>query len=176
MKKFILMAVMALSSLAASAQLYVGGSVDLSLRDTKVGKADSYSTTFFGVAPEIGYNINKEFAVGLGIGYNTTKVGNADAVGDFFVSPYLRYTFFHGRPCNVFADAFFRYDSYDPGSNGWELGIRPGLAFNLGANWTMTATTTLFSYGQAGEDPNKVKTTTFKFTPSNVALGFYYNF
>lgn len=179
MKKIIMMAVMAVAAISASAQVYVGGNVNFGVSDVKVGDAESTSTTAFSINPEIGYNFNETWAAGVAVGFGTTKAGDAKAVNTVGVSPYVRCKFVQGAPVGVFADAFFAYEnkSCDGNStNGWAVGLRPGLSVKVSDKVSLTATTTLFQYGQAGKDPLKVKTTTFQFAPSNVALGVYYNF
>ena len=55
MKKIVLMAAFMVASIAASAQVYVGGS--LGLESLKANK-DAKTTTSFSIQPEIGYNLD----------------------------------------------------------------------------------------------------------------------
>jgi len=174
-----MMAVMAVAAISANAQVYVGGNVNFSIADVKVGDADSKSTTSFSINPEIGYNINETWAAGVAVGFGTNKSGDAKAVNTVSVSPYVRYKFAQSGPVGVFTDAFFAYEnsSCDGNStNGWAAGLRPGLSVKVSDKVSLTATTALFQYSQSGKDPFKVKTTAFQIAPQNVALGVYYNF
>ena len=56
------MALVAVMSLTASAQVYVGGSVGL-WRDYNANE------TSFNLIPEVGYNLSDKWAIGLQIGY-----------------------------------------------------------------------------------------------------------
>ncbi|MBQ1393585.1 MAG: outer membrane beta-barrel protein, partial [Lachnospiraceae bacterium] len=96
MKKVMMTLVAAMITVAASAQVYVGGS--LGIGSVKLGGNDA--KTSFKIVPEIGYNINDEWAVGLAIGYQQgeCKLGKADYLQEtemklFGVNPYVRNTF-----------------------------------------------------------------------------------
>ena len=65
MKKVMMTLVAAMITVAASAQVYVGGS--LGIGSVKLGANDA--KTSFKIVPEIGYNIKDACAVGWAVGY-----------------------------------------------------------------------------------------------------------
>lgn len=72
MKKTIIAAVLALTSMAASAQVYVGGQIGFtsSSVDLDIEGSSSISGTSFKILPEVGYKINDQWAVGMQVGYS----------------------------------------------------------------------------------------------------------
>ena len=52
-------------AVAANAQVYVGGNVGIA--SSKIGNGDNVTT--YKVLPEVGYNINKDWAVGTTLGW-----------------------------------------------------------------------------------------------------------
>lgn len=176
MKKIILMAVMAVATLTASAQVYVAGSFDLGVSSVKVGDGDSESTTTFALSPEIGYSFNNMWAVGAELGFGTSKTDDVKAITNWKVSPYVRCTFGElASGVNVFAEAYYTHKWFSQGDadwNGWAVGVRPGVSVSLGSNWSMVGKMVLFQYSKYDE----VKTTAFQIAPSEVSLGVCYNF
>lgn len=91
MKKILMSLAVAFVSLAANAQVYVGGNVGIA--SSKKGNADAVTT--YKVLPEIGYNINENWAIGTTVGFGK---GNPVSIEDessnyVTVEPYARYTF-----------------------------------------------------------------------------------
>ena len=70
MKKFIATFVIALATISASAQTYLGGGIGFSSTDME-GK--DKSLTQFAITPEIGYNLDEKWALGLGVSYSYAK-------------------------------------------------------------------------------------------------------
>jgi hypothetical protein len=62
MKKFILVLAAAVIAVSASAQVYVGGSAS-------VGRNTDANITNFSIYPEIGYNLNNQWAIAASVGY-----------------------------------------------------------------------------------------------------------
>ena len=78
MKKIFAVALVAMMTMTVNAQVYVGGGVGL-----QSSSYDGNSETFFKLMPEIGYNLNEDWAVGITVGYGesktTIKEGNVKA-------------------------------------------------------------------------------------------------
>lgn len=176
MKKIILMAVMAVATLTASAQVYVAGAFDLGVNSVKLGDADAVSTTNFSLSPEVGYNFNEMWAVGAELGFGVSKTDDVDAITSWRVSPYVRCTFGElGSGVKMFAEAYYAHKWYSQDSadwNGWGVGVRPGVSVALGSKWSLVGKMVLFQYSKFDE----TKTTTFQIAPSEVSLGVSYNF
>ena len=55
---------------------------------------------------------------------------------------------------------------------GWSVGVRPGLSVDLNRNWNFVA-----SFGELGyRKRNDVEQYGYRFSTTDVNLGFYYNF
>lgn len=154
MKKILMVAVMAVAAVSANAQWYVGGQLGL---DFNKANKDADSQMTFSIAPEVGYNINENWAVGAQVGFsmaNKLKEGGNiiydpygiitgytgyteatyDATGtSFFIAPYARYTFAKSGNVSFFVDggigfATANYDIDDP----YEKYNESGTIFHIG--------------------------------------------
>lgn len=85
MKKFCFLWLLAVITLTASAQVYVGGEVGL-------WRNWDANHTSFSILPEVGYNLSDNWAIGTSIGYayNYLEGNKTNAVE---VAPYARYTY-----------------------------------------------------------------------------------
>lgn len=87
MKKLLFTLVVAfMAIISADAQVYVGGSFNL----THDKNAD---VTNFSIAPEVGYNLNKNWAIAAEIGYTHFK-SDGNKANAFNFAPYARFSFF----------------------------------------------------------------------------------
>ncbi len=194
MKKLFLSLIVAVCSLAASAQVYVGGQVGL-WRNTD----DNH--TSFNLAPELGYKLSDQWDLGLSIGfahnyYDGTKVNG------FQVDPYVRYTVAKAGPVSFFLDGGFgfatakakRGDVESDSFNQWQIGIKPGVKVSLSKKVDFIASMGFLGY----RDNDDVKVTGignldnfvedaipsvygekgfgFDFKTSNLKFGLIYNF
>ena len=84
MKKLVFTLVAAfMAIISADAQVYVGGSFNLTHdKNTDI--------TNFTIAPEVGYNLNKNWAIAAEIGYTHVKKDEAKA-NAFSFAPYARF-------------------------------------------------------------------------------------
>lgn len=80
MKKIMLSLAMALVSVCASAQVYIGGTAGIS--SNKIGDGDS--KTAYTLMPEIGYQFNNKWEAGLEIGIKKGEVCKLSPVGEFY--------------------------------------------------------------------------------------------
>ena len=127
MKKMLLTAVVALVTLSASAQVYLGGEVGL-------WRNPDANTTQFNLRPDVGYKLSNKWALGIALQYNHTYVEGLKA-NSMGVNPYVRYTVAKFGPVNVFLDGGFEFNSIKwenrDSANEWGIGIKPGIAVNL---------------------------------------------
>lgn len=103
MKKIMLSLAMALVSVCASAQVYIGGTAGIS--SNKIGDGDS--KTAYTLMPEIGYQFNNKWEAGLEIGIKKGEVCKLSPVGEsttFKVAPYVRYTAVETKLVNLFVE------------------------------------------------------------------------
>lgn len=184
MKKLVLvLAIVFAGVLSANAQdWWIGGGVN----------AQFYKNhSQFGIAPEVGYNINNHWTVALGAEYGFTqaKLGLLDekvTIHDLTLQPYVRYVGGTiGHKFSLFLDLTGDLDlgnvinaTGDP--MGWAVSLRPGIAWAATDNFTAA-----FRFGFAGynrgfykdEDgavlPNGFFLNCETFTPE---IRFYYSF
>lgn len=105
MKKIMLSLAMALVSVCASAQVYIGGTAGIS--SNKIGDGDS--KTAYTLMPEIGYEFNNKWEAGLEIGIKKGEVCKLSPVGE----------------STTFRVAFLGYKGYSPdhGDNSSTFGL-----------------------------------------------------
>lgn len=191
------MALVAVMSLTASAQVYVGGSVGL-WRDYNANE------TSFNLIPEVGYNLSDKWAIGLQIGYVHDYKGGVDLDLDFFqgrfgsqktnglvIKPYARWSYAEFGPVRLFLDMGFGFDTYktkvevgdrtvksDP-FNAWEIGVSPGLAVSLTENLDFIAHVGFLGFRDS-DDGSAAKFGRdgfgFNVDGNNLNFGLYYNF
>ena len=135
MKKIILSMLFVFAAITASAQVYVGGAISWTHNDA------NKSNTFL-LAPEVGYNFNEMWGVGVELAYIHTKNVTFDGTGidakgnGFVFAPYGRCYFFKKKIVRLFLDgglgiSTFRVKGADKSDNGFEVGFKPGIAFNV---------------------------------------------
>lgn len=188
MKKMILTALVAVASLSANAQVWVGGSLGFNYNKLSVGNADLKTTTF-SIAPEVGYTLgdNLDIAIALSDSYASQKDG--DSMNEFTINPYVRYTFFQTGKVGFFVDGGFSVGSTDGivDDNGiiqeldknatvWGVGIRPGVKFAASDKVTFVAS--LGGLGWRQVKSGNIKNQDFGFNVDGNALkfGVYYTF
>lgn len=187
MKKMILAALVAVCSLSANAQVWIGGQVGFATAnyDNAIDILDvegDKSVTTFNITPEIGYTLNDKWDIAMQIGYNYSKVEDCDALGAFTVAPYARYTFANSGKVGFFLDMGFGIQTGDFYSNAlgkayedetaWHVGVRPGIKFAASDKVTLVATTGFLGYQAAGDDD----AFGFNVNGNNLQIGAYYSF
>ena len=174
MKKILLSLAVAFVSLAASAQVYVGGSVGIA--SSKTDGSDAVTTYQF--LPEVGYNIN-------GWGKGDPVEFETGARNYVKVAPYARYTFVRSKYVNAFVDGGFGYAHYNhadaatPSINQWEAGLRPGLAVNLSPKVSFVSHIGFVGWKSAKYDVSGAKANNVwgaSLNGNNITFGVYYNF
>ena len=180
MKKFILAAVMMVASLAASAQVYVGGSFGFQSIKPYDGAKTS---TSFSIKPEIGYNLDENWAVGIQLGYTSTNA-NADfektdnTIAIINVAPYARYTFAKTGIASFFVDGGLTFDFYTADAEGtvWGIGIRPGVKLAVSEKVDLIAKLGYLGYASADDKAPAPFKNAFGFGIDNTDLEFGVNF
>lgn len=181
MKKVMMTLVAAMITVAASAQVYVGGS--LGIGSVKLGANDA--KTSFKIVPEIGYNINDEWAVGLAIGYQQgeCKLGKADYLQEtemklFGVNPYVRNTFLRTKYVNVFVDGGLTYQTIKDFGSDFQVGLKPGVAVNFNDKLSFVAHIGFIGYETFSPkgDGKSSNTVGVDLDGNNIMFGLYWNF
>ena len=132
MKKIILTALVAASSLCANAQLWLGGSVGCAVTSPKGGD----SNTTFAISPTIGYSLDENWDIALEVGYaNMGDVAKGDQKDAFRIAPFARYNFAKCGIATFFIDGGFGFGkvNYEGGDDAttFNIGVRPGVKVEL---------------------------------------------
>lgn len=190
MKKVLLTLVVTLMTISASAQIYLGGEVG-SWRDWEDG-ANKTSVT---LRPEIGYNLDENWAIGTTIGWQYNYYGNAVnptngkslKVNTLIVAPYARYTFLKLNNVNLFLDGGFGFATskvkgFDA-VNSWEVGVKPGVSVNLTDKLSFIAHCGFLGYRTADQSVGNVSISPFgengfgfSAKATDLSFGFIWNF
>ena len=176
MKKFIAAVAVALCSLTASAQIWVGGSLGFSVTDYQ---GSSTNLTTLTIAPTIGYKLSEKWE--LGVALEETAIFAGDNVNAFGIAPFARLNFFNSGKATIFVDGGFSVSTQNYNSSyvktdshtGFGIGVRPGVKFELSENLALEAKT-----GYLG-----VKTVTDSYTKfglgvnnEDLSIGLVYEF
>lgn len=179
MKKFLLMAVIAIMTLGASAQSwYAGGQVTFG-RTTE--SASGVKSTQVTVLPELGYNVTDNFALGAILGASYRKSGGGEKTV-FKVNPYARYTYFSSERVDLFVDGGVDFGigrAHGHTAVEYGIGFRPGVALNLSEKFSLVAHVGFLGY-QGGNRPAKnngaPENWGLDLNSNNLMFGFYYHF
>ena len=209
MKKIVMTMVAACAALTMNAQMYVGGSLNFNSNTTTtettvagVTASSDNKTTSFGIAPEVGFKLADNMAVGVAVGFNmsnnepsaTTKV----KTNNFSIAPYFRYTALSWGNLSLFADAKVTVStgkttnevttagvtvSSDDKVNSFSVAIVPGISYQLNdqINFVATLGNGLGYFQTKTEPAGGARTITDKnfgldLNTLGLSFGMYYNF
>lgn len=175
MKKLFFTLMVAVLSLTASAQVYVGGEANL-------WRNYDANTTSFAIQPEIGYNLNEKWAIGTTVGYVHLYILGMKVNGAT-IAPYARYNYAKLGPINLFLDGGFGLNTYkikksDTSNNGWQIGIMPGLAVNVSEKLSFIAHIGFLGWRDSDDDISAFGENGigFKLSGNDLRFGLIYNF
>ncbi|MDE6000464.1 MAG: porin family protein [Bacteroidaceae bacterium] len=183
MKKILLAAFVAVVSLSANAQVWVGGELGFNTSKASSDGITIEKKNTVTVAPEIGYKFadNWDFAMAFGFAHveiadrneGTTKTNG------FSVNPYVRCTYFKSGKFSAFVDGGFSYgmlhtSGMDESLNLWEIAIKPGLEYSLTNKVGLVAH--IGSLGWQFGEQGDVKMNNFGLNVTNkISFGAYVN-
>lgn len=183
MKKFFATLVIAIVAMSASAQTYIGGGLGFTTTDQE---GHDKNLTQFTLAPEVGYNLSDKWAIGLSLEYQYAK--EETSTNGIGVAPYARYTVAKIGNFSFYVDGEFTFLSVkaedEDAQNGWSLGLKPGVRFDVNDKIFMTASVGFLGYADTN-DINGKKTFGVGLNGSGynyfggtagLKLGIYYNF
>lgn len=176
MKKLFLTLLVAVVSLTASAQVYVGGGVGF-WRNT-----DANTTSVY-ISPEVGYSLSDKWALGIGFGY-AHSYADGIKVNGLEANPYARWNYAKFGPVSLFLDmgfgvATFKAKDADDSSTAWNMGVKPGIKVALAKQIDFVAHFGFLGYRDADEGLDEVYGNNgfgFDLNATNVMFGVYYNF
>ena len=188
MKKILMTIAAAFVAVSMNAQVYVGGSVAFNAESTQQLAGDKSETTFK-ILPEVGYNINDEWAIGAVLGYQSNKFSAVTNSVDgyrtissesaFTFNPYARYTFANFGKVNLFVDGgvdFTTYSKSDATALG--IGFKPGLAVNLTDELSFVSHVGFIGWNTVNPDGDDNNYSKFglDLSGANLTFGLYFNF
>ena len=195
MKKVMLMVAFMVAAVAASAQVYIGGSLGVNTGKDKHVDADgvdSPTETNFNITPEIGYYFDDKWSVGLGIGYGFSSVEDESKTNSFNIDPYVRYNFVKWNSVSLFVQGGLGYswskitpdDDDDPEytTDKFYIGFKPGVRVDLTDKLAFVATVGNLGWEtgkeNAKEDVDYKNGNKFDFNVnlSSINFAMYYNF
>jgi hypothetical protein len=181
MKKIFAVALVAMMTMTVNAQVYVGGGVGL-----QSSSYDGNSETFFKLVPEIGYNLDENWAVGIAVGYGehktTLKSGNLKTtakVKAFEIAPYARYTFAKCGKVNFFVDGGVGFKTASKADwTEFNVGLKPGLAVALSDKVSFVSHFGFLGYDVFNPegDKNNVSKFGLDLDGNDLTFGLYFNF
>lgn len=125
---------------------------------TKKGDA---KTITFGLAPEVGYFVSDNWAIGLGVAFNyksfkeNSDADNINTTG-WGVNPYARYYACKADKFSFYLQGGFHYASNkvkdQDAKNQWGINIVPGVAYNLSEKFAINATFGKVGYNDYDND------------------------
>ena len=180
MKKVILAAIIAFTSMAASAQVWMGGSLGLNFTKPEGGEV----ATSFSIAPEVGYTLSDKWDIAIALNESLTITDGASA-NSISVEPYARYTFAKTGIVSFFVDGGFGIgsaavavgdgdDEEEVGSAfAFSIGFKPGVKFAVSEKITLVAKLGFLGYEQVKDSYSN-----FGLSVDNnaLSLGMYWSF
>ena len=188
------------ATVAASAQVYVGGSLGF---ESRKGNDGDKASMAFAIKPEIGYTLSDNLAVGIQLGYSASNDGNAKSVlnngldamygskpagaktyGVFSVAPYARYTFAKSGIASFFVDGGV-YASFLTGGDDlykgtvFGVGVRPGVKLAASEKVDVIAKLGYIGWQGANKDADAYFAKSsfgVNIDNTNLELGVLYNF
>lgn len=165
---------MIIAALSVKAQVYVGGT-------TSLWHDDDADETFYAIAPEVGYNLNKQWTVGAAFGF-ARRSWDSDNASLYrktaFFAPYVRYSFYENKALRLFVDGTIGLSStkvkHHDSEGGFEFGFRPGIAINLNKNFSLVTKCGFLGYRDDyafGRDGYG-----FSLSGDDLMFGVYYTF
>lgn len=176
MKKIIFVLAMCACTMAANAQLWVGGSFGLNVN--KIKGADK-SSVMFTLSPEVGYDLNEKWAVAGALNIATSNEELKPF--QFSLNPYARYKFAHVGIATFFADGGVTFGiesmKFADKRECYGLvgvGIRPGVSLEVNDHLSFEAKTGYLGYNF--RDANKSHSFGMGLNTEALSFGLYYNF
>ena len=167
-KAFLVIAFALLGIFTAQAQIWLGGSVNANLN-----KEDKT----FSVAPDVGYCIpNTPFSIACAVEYAGSLIEGEAYTHSLTVSPYFRYDICElSERFSLFMDLASDIDALE--FNSFDIGLAPGISFNLTEHWSSEFSFAFLGYEwrrEAGESPEHHFALDFEAVAPS--FGIYYNF
>lgn len=180
MKKLFSLIAVAFVAMSVNAQVYVGGSLGINAWSSQKNAGDRSETTF-SILPEVGYNLNDEWAVGTVIGYVSDKWTGVNGISEsaFTFNPYARYTYLKAGKVSLFVDGGVDFTTASKADwNELAIGLKPGLAVSLSDNISFVSHLGFIGYDvyNPDGDDNNISKFGLNLDGNNLTFGLYFNF
>lgn len=180
MKKLFSLIAVAFVAMSVNAQVYVGGSLGIDAWSSQKNAGDRSETTFT-ILPEVGYNLNDEWAVGTVIGYVSDKWTGVNGISEsaFTFNPYARYTYLKAGKVSFFVDGGVDFTTASKADwNELAIGLKPGLAVSLSDNISFVSHLGFIGYDvyNPDGDDNNISKFGLDLSGNNLTFGLYFNF
>ena len=180
MKKLFSLIAVAFVAMSVNAQVYVGGSLGINAWSSQKNAGDRSETTFT-ILPEVGYNLNDEWAVGTVIGYVSDKWVGVNGISEsaFTFNPYARYTYLKAGKVSLFVDGGVDFTTASKADwNELAIGLKPGLAVSLSDNISFVSHLGFIGYDVLNPDgdDNNISKFGLDLSGNNLTFGLYFNF
>lgn len=179
MKKIILAAFVAVASLTANAQVWVGGELGLGTSKTTVNGNEAAKSNYALIVPEVGYKINDNWDVAVKIGYRHTDVKGGASTNSFELAPYARYTFVKSGDFTAFLDGGFSYSNINTKpnkTNDWKIFITPGISYAISEKVGLVAHVGELAYSFTKQGDVKTNAFGLDLDSEIFSFGAYVNF
>lgn len=180
MKKIFSVIAATLVAVSVNAQVYVGGSLSVNAWSSQKNAGDKSETTFK-IMPEVGYNLNDEWAIGTVIGYVSDKWTGVNGLSEnaFVFNPYARYTFLKAGKVSLFVDGGVDFTTASKADwKEFAVGLKPGLAVSLSDNISFVSHVGFIGYDVLNPDgdDNNISNFGLDLSGENLTFGLYFNF
>ncbi len=180
MKKIFASIALAVVSLTANAQVFIGG-------ETGFWRDHNANETEFSLIPEFGYSFNDKWTIATSIGYTYNYEGYKSHAIDgtkthmFEINPYARWTFAHVGPLSFFLDGgvefgYAKTKDVDDTNTLWGVGIKPGLAVNLTKKLSFVTHVGFLGYRDSDNGTSSYDGFGYSLSGNSLTFGVYYNF
>ena len=138
----------------------------------------------FKILPELGYQLNDQWAVGATLGYQkgAVDIGSANfnqnvTTEVFTISPYARYFAFDWDQVSLFFDGGLSFGSYKDMGTYFGLGVSPGVAVKLTDEISFVTHIGFLGFENFSPDGGGKSSSIFGLDFKNsCSFGVYYNF
>lgn len=192
MKRIITLVLLALVTLAAQAQFWVGGSmyIDRTKEISSSLDIDRKTSFILRLIPEVGYHLTDKVGLGISAGYefnsqhivlkNTNQpfYDRKNYSNSYYLTPFVRY-YFNSNRFRLFADGELPFNTNhnqgnDETSFSMGLALRPGVQFEICSRMGLQCYLGALTYNHQWYGNNNADSFTFNLK-DQIYLGVYFN-
>ncbi len=161
---------------------FISGSFGFNSSSTGDNKSSSFT-----ISPRVGYFVSENIAIGARVGYQTfsQEFGAIETdVNTLTIGGFGRYYFTPTSKFSIFGELGVDYQSInsdngttDTTTNGFGLGVRPGISYFLSTDFALEMTWGVLSYATANpEEGESTDNFSIGLDLDNINLGLVYKF